>query len=127
MGSIQQRRHVRIAANVAIRYCLIPATSNKTEKGRMVDVSEGGLCFICERYLAPGTGVKIQFADCSLVTEVRHCRLREYASRVQYVAGAQVLSVLEGLDSWKELTQADAEANSTSTGDFGSTSKGKTP
>jgi hypothetical protein len=92
----------------------------------MVDVSEGGLCFVCERYLPPGTGVKIQFADCSLVAEVRHCRLREYASRVQYVAGAQVLSVLEGLDSWKDLTQVEA-ANAASTGDFGSTSKGKTP
>ena len=89
----------------------------------MVDVSEGGLCFVCERYLPPGTSLRIQVADCSVVAEVRNCRLREYGSRFQYVTGAQVHSVLEGQEFWKDLTQADVEAPSASTGDPGSMSK----
>ena len=75
------------------------------ETGRMMDVSEGGLCFIGARYLAPGTRVNIEFEDCRLVGEVRHCRMREYAARVQFVTGVQIRQILDGQDAWKGLNQ----------------------
>ncbi len=106
MGDLKQRRHARYAADMAIRVCAVRGTRLDHETGRMVDVSEGGLCFVGARYLAPGTEVTVEFADCSLLCEVRHCRMREYAARVQFVTGVRVQKVLDGQDSWKGLTQA---------------------
>jgi hypothetical protein len=105
-GQPTPRRHARYAADLAVRVCAIRGTRRELETGRMLDVSEGGLCFIGARYLAPGTSVNIEFEDCRLVGEVRHCRLREYAARVQFVTGVEIQQVLDGLDSWKSLTQA---------------------
>jgi hypothetical protein len=83
----------------------VRGTRLEHETGRMVDVSEGGLCFIGARYLPPGTSVNIEFEDCRLAGEVRHCRLREYAARVQFVTGVRIQHVLDGQEAWKELTQ----------------------
>ncbi|MBZ5610098.1 MAG: PilZ domain-containing protein [Acidobacteriia bacterium] len=106
MGSIEQRRHPRLAANLVIRVSAIRAERADHESGRMLDVSEGGLCFVGARYLPPGTSVKIEFADCSLVGEVRHCRMRDYSSRVEFVTGVQVHEIEAGQESWRDLTQA---------------------
>ena len=106
MGTIEQRRHPRLEANLAIRVSAIRAERLDLESGRMVNISEGGLCFIGARYLPPGTSVKIEFADCSLRGEVRHCRLRDYASRVEFVTGGQVHLVEAGQESWRGLTHA---------------------
>ena len=100
------RRHSRYAADLAIRVGAIRGTRLEHETGRMVDVSEGGLCFIGARYLPPGTKVNIEFAECRLAGEVRHCRMREYAARVQFVTGVQIRQVLAGHDAWRSLTQA---------------------
>ena len=106
MGDVIQRRHARFAADMAVRVCAIRGTRIDQETGRMVDVSEGGLCFVGARYLAPGTSVKIEFEDCSLLGEVRHCRMRDYSAQVQFVTGVRIQQVLDGQDSWKGLTQA---------------------
>ncbi len=106
VGEFKNRRHSRYAADLAIRVCAVRGTRVDRETGRMVDVSEGGLCFVGARYLPPGTSVNIEFEDCRLVGEVRHCRLREYAASVQFVTGVRIQQVLDGQDSWKGLTQA---------------------
>jgi hypothetical protein len=101
---VQQRRHLRHAADLAVKVCAVRGTRVDRETGRIVDVSEGGLCFIGTHYLAPGTSVEIEFEDCRLAGEVRHCRLREYAARVQFVTGVQIQQVLDGQESWQDLT-----------------------
>jgi hypothetical protein len=106
MSEFTQRRHARYAADMAIRVSAVRGTRTDHETGRMVDVSEGGLCFVGARYLPPGTSVTIELSDCSLSGEVRHCRLREYARNVQFVTGVRIQQVLEGQESWKGLTQA---------------------
>jgi PilZ domain len=105
-GEFKQRRHSRYAADLVIRVCAVRGTRLEHGTGRMVDVSELGLCFVGPRYLPPGTSVNIEFEDCRLVGEVKHCRLREYAAHVQFVTGVQIQQVLDGQDSWKGLTQA---------------------
>lgn len=72
----------------------------------MVDISEGGMCFIGARYFIPGTSVQIEFAECRIVAEVRHCRLREYGALAQYFTGVQVQQILEGEESWRALTES---------------------
>jgi hypothetical protein len=105
MGGFKQRRHSRFAADLAVHVFATRGARVDQETGRMLDVSEGGLCFLGARYLAPGTSVRIEFEDCRLIGEVRHCRLREYAARVQFVTGVRIQQVLGGQESWKGLTQ----------------------
>lgn len=105
-GGHTQRRHQRYAADMGIQVSAVRDLHTEHETGRMVDVSEGGLCFVGARYLPPGTSVNIEFQDCRLMGKVRHCRLREYAANVQFVTGVQIQQVLDGLDSWKALTQS---------------------
>lgn len=105
MAELSQRRHPRLPVNLPIRVAAQRGDRQEDETGRMVDVSEGGLCFIGTRYLPPGTSVAVQFADCRLSGEVRHCKLRNYASRVQFVTGVAIQQVEAGQDSWKGLTQ----------------------
>jgi len=108
MGS-DHRRHVRYAANLPIRVVEVGGTDMFRvaihQSGRMVDVSEGGICFVCPRYLAPGTAVEITFEDCRLSGEVRHCRVREYATHMQFVTGVEIHTIIEGESSWRELMQ----------------------
>jgi PilZ domain len=106
MGNIEQRLHPRLAANLAISVSAKRAHRTDRETGRVLDVSEGGLCFVGARYLPPGTSVKIEFADCSLLGEVRHCRLRDYAARVEFVTGVQVQQIETGQESWRSLTRS---------------------
>jgi hypothetical protein len=102
---IEQRRHVRYPANLPIRVVEVGGTDATQEHGRMLDVSEGGLCFVGQRYLAPGTSVQIQFEDCRLAGQVRHCRMREYSSRLQFVTGVEIQDILQGESAWRELLQ----------------------
>jgi len=50
--------------------------------------------------------VSIELEDCRLAGEVKHCRLREYSARVQFVTGVQIQQVLDGQDAWQGLTQS---------------------
>ena len=72
----------------------------------MVDISEAGLCFVGSRYLVPGTSLGVEFNNCRIVAEVRHCRLREYGSFGQFVTGVQVQEILEGVETWLALTES---------------------
>ena len=76
-----------------------------SQKARMVDVSEGGLSFLGAKYLPPGTPVKVNFAKCSLMGEVRRCRLQEYGARTQFVTGVQVQSIAAGQEDWTALAK----------------------
>jgi hypothetical protein len=89
-----------------VRISLTTGSSRQTETARMADISEGGLCFIGARYLVPGTSVGIEFADCRMVAEVRHCRLREYGAISQFFTGVQVQQILEGVETWLALTES---------------------
>jgi hypothetical protein len=102
----KQRRHSRYAADVAVEVSIVRGSRTDHETGRLVDVSEGGLCFVGARYLPPGTSVNIEVEDCRLVGEVRHCRLRDYAAHVQFVTGVRVEEVLGGQEFWKGLKKA---------------------
>ena len=100
------RQHSRHTADLEVRVCAVRGRRLERETGRMVDVSEGGLCFIGTLYLPPGTSVSIELEDCRLAGEVKHCRLREYSARVQFVTGVQIQQVLDGQDAWQGLTQS---------------------
>lgn len=104
----EQRRQARRVADHAIRVSPAKSGPRQSETARMVDISEGGMCFVGSRYLTPGSAVQIEFAGCRIVAEVRHCRLREYGSLSQYFTGVQVQQILEGEETWRALTeQAD--------------------
>ena len=105
MDGFKQRRHSRHTADLAIQVGAVRGTRVEPGTGRVLDISEGGLCFVGSRYLPPGTGVNIDFEDCRLVGEVRHCRLREYSAHVQFVTGVRIQQVLDGQESWKDLTR----------------------
>ena len=105
MKGFKQRRHSRYAADLAIQVDAMRGTRLEHGTGRLLDLSEGGLCFVGTRYLPPGTSVNIEFEDCRLVGEVRHCRLREYAAHVEFVTGVRIQQVLDGQDSLRGLTQ----------------------
>jgi hypothetical protein len=105
LGRFKQRRHPRFAIDQVIVVAAARGPRTDHETGRMVDVSEGGLCFVGARYLAPGTTVNIEFGDCRLVGEVRHCRMREYAAHMQFVTGVRIQQVLDGLETWRGLTR----------------------
>lgn len=104
MPGPEQRRHARQLADHAIRISMNSGALRWTETARMVDISEGGLCFIGSRYLIPGTPLGIEFSDCRIVAEVRHCRLREYGAISQFFTGVQVQQILEGVETWLRLT-----------------------
>jgi hypothetical protein len=104
-GAIKQRRHSRHPADLALQINAVRGTRVEPGAGRVLDISEGGLCFVGTRYLPPGTVVNIEFEDCRLIGDVRHCRLREYASHVQFVTGVRIQQVLDGQESWKRLTR----------------------
>lgn len=107
MTGPEQRRQGRRNADHFIRVSTTTqGLARQTETVRMVDISEGGLCFISARYLVPGTSLGIEFADCRIVAEVRHCRLREYGTTSQFVTGVQVQEILEGLETWLGLTDS---------------------
>src|SRR5260370_16510626 len=100
-----KRRHARRNSDRVVRISVTDGSTNLTETARMVDVSEGGMCFIASRYLAPGTPLRIEFGECRVVAEVRHCRLREYGSHGQFVTRVQVWEILEGATAWMAMTQ----------------------
>ena len=104
MTGPEQRRQTRRDAEHVIRVSVTHGSARRTESARMVDVSEGGLCFIGSRYLIPGTSLGIEFADCRIVAEVRHCRLREYGTTSEFFIGVQVQEILEGVETWLALT-----------------------
>ena len=104
MPGPEQRRQIRRNADHVIRVSLSIGSARHTDTARMVDISEGGLCFIGSRYLIPGTHLGIEFGDCRIVAEVRHCRLREYGSFGQFVTGVQVQQIMEGVETWLALT-----------------------
>jgi len=104
MTGFEQRRQVRQKADHVVRVSVTRGAARKTETARMVDISEGGLCFVGSRYLIPGTSLGIEFNDCRIVAEVRHCRLREYGSTIQFVTGVRVQEILDGAGTWLALT-----------------------
>jgi hypothetical protein len=104
----KQRRHARYAADLAVQVYAVRGSRADHERGRLVDVSEGGLCFVGARYLPPGTSVNIEVEGCRLAGEVRHCRLRESAAHVQFVTGVRIQQVLDGQESWKGLVVGQA-------------------
>jgi hypothetical protein len=106
MTGPEQRRQTRRDADHMLRVSITRGSARQTETARMVDVSEGGLCFIGSRYLIPGTSLGIEFGDCRIVAEVRHCRLREYGAISQFVIGVQVQQILEGVETWLALTES---------------------
>ena len=106
MTGPEQRRQVRRNTEQVIRVSLTTGSARQTETARMVDISEGGLCFVGSRYLIPGTSLGIEFAECRIVAEVRHCRLREYGAAGQFFTGVQVQEILEGVETWLALTQS---------------------
>ncbi|HEV8037722.1 MAG TPA: PilZ domain-containing protein [Bryobacteraceae bacterium] len=101
----KQRRHFRLTADLTVHVFATRGSRKDEETARILDVSEGGLCFVGARYLPPGTSVNIEFEDCRLTGEVRHCRMREYAAHVQFVTGISIQQVLNGQESWNGLTQ----------------------
>jgi hypothetical protein len=106
MTGPEQRRQTRRDADHMIRISITRGSARQTETARMVDVSEGGLCFIGSRYLIPGTSLGIEFGNCRIVAEVRHCRLREYGSISEFFTGVQVQQILEGVETWLALTES---------------------
>jgi PilZ domain len=108
MTGPEQRRQTRLPADHVIRVSLSAGPARPPENARMVDISEGGMSFVGSRYLIPGTPVKIEFGECRVLAEVRHCRLREYGSVSQFFTGVQVREVLEGSEAWMAMT-AEAE------------------
>ena len=107
MPGPEQRRQTRRDADHSIRVSTTTkGSARQTETARMVDISEGGLCFIGSRYLVPGTSLGIEFGKCRIVAEVRHCRLREYGSISQLFTGVQVQEILEGVETWLALTDS---------------------
>jgi len=106
MTGPEQRRQTRRDADHMIRVSITRGSARQTETARMVDISEGGLCFIGSRYLIPGTSLGIEFGDCRIVAEVRHCRLREYGSISEFFTGVQVQQILEGVETWLALTES---------------------
>jgi hypothetical protein len=100
---IEARRHARFTANLPIQASTTRGTLVESETGRMLDASERGLCFVGARYLAPGASLKIEFRDCVLECEVKHCRMREYSSHMEFVTGVEVLRVAAGAETWKSL------------------------
>lgn len=72
----------------------------------MVDISEGGLCFAGTRLYVAGTIVLIEFEDCQVRAEVKSCRMRDYASRAQFVTGVEMKEVMTGLETWNELMRS---------------------
>lgn len=100
------RRHVRFSANLAIRIVMVRGKKQETQPGRMVDISEGGMCFIGHRYLPPGSELRIEFGECRLHAQVRHCQLREYGTHTQFVIGVQIANVEAGEDSWAALLKS---------------------
>jgi hypothetical protein len=107
MGNGIQRRHVRFPANHEIRVCAFRGDVRETKPARMVDVSEGGICFVSTRYLAPETKVKIDFEKCVLLGEVKSCHMREYGAQVEFVTGVEITQAIEGAESWNALTRPD--------------------
>lgn len=100
---IEQRKQARFTANHPIQVSTMRATQVETEAGRLVDVSQGGLSFIGARYLPPGAAVRIGLGECALEGQVRHCRMREYSARMEFVTGVEIQRVLEGEQAWKSL------------------------
>src|ERR1700682_2804205 len=97
----EQRRQTRRDADHVIRVSITRGSARQTETARMVDVSEGGLCFIGSRYLIPGTSLGIEFGDCRIVAEVRHCRLREYGAISQFFFRVRVRQIFVGAWRWQ--------------------------
>jgi hypothetical protein len=108
MTGPEQRRQVRLSADASIRVSITRGSVRHTEVARMVDISEGGLCFVGSRYLVPGTSLGIEFRECRVLAEVRHCRLREYGTTSQFFTGVQVQEIIEGVETWLALTQSEA-------------------
>jgi hypothetical protein len=105
MTDYGKRRHARRNSDRVVRISVSDGSTDQIETARMVDVSEGGMCFIGSRYLTPGTPLRIEFGECRVVAEVRHCRLREYGSNGEFVTGVQVWEILEGAEAWIAMTQ----------------------
>jgi hypothetical protein len=100
-----QRKHARLSANHVIRVWPVDGKKQDSEASRMVDVSEGGMCFTGPRYLPPGTLVSIEVAESRILAEVRHCQMRKYSAHMEFVTGVQVRQVLDGPDNWEALTR----------------------
>ncbi len=101
-----QRQDDRLSANHLIRVCAVNGTKQAGETSRVVDISEGGMCLIGPRYLAPGTLVNIEIGESRLLAEIRHCRMRQYSARIEFVTGVQIHQVLDGPDNWKSLMKS---------------------
>jgi hypothetical protein len=106
MPGPEQRRQARRQTDHVIRISVNRGSARQTETARMVDISEGGMCFVGSRYLIPGTPLGIEFGECRIVAEVRHCRLREYGAASQFFTGVQVQQILEGVETWLALTES---------------------
>lgn len=101
-----KRRHERFRANREVRVGRPNAPGRDVAAARMVSISEGGVCFISGRFFAPQESVRIEFENCQVIAEVRHCRMREYSATTEFVTGGEVQSVLEGSDTWESLLKA---------------------
>jgi hypothetical protein len=101
-----QRQHTRLSANHVIRVWAVNGTKQTGETSRVVDISEGGMCFIGPRYFAPGTLVSIEIGESRLLAEIRHCGMRQYSAHMEFVTGVQIHQVLDGPDHWKALTKS---------------------
>ena len=61
-------------------------------RGRVVDISESGVCTNLTSPMSPGAIVKIEIADCALFGQISYC----YQEGSAYFAGLEVVRVLIG-------------------------------
>jgi hypothetical protein len=88
---MEQRLHPRWPANLDIALTRVD-DPRQTATGRIVDVSESGVCVRVLLQVLPGAIVKLEMADCALFGQVIHCC--HYSSA--YEIGIEVVRVLIG-------------------------------
>lgn len=101
-----QRRFRRSGAKREIRVSTASGLAGGEAEARIVEISETGLSFIAGQYFDPQAEVQIEFDDCRLLAQVKHCRERQYAADTEFMTGVQIQSILEGSETWEAMVQS---------------------
>ena len=71
---VEKRRGERTKVNFVAKALPMGNSHESSEEVTVIDISDGGLAYLCHHLLEVGTCVEIQFEDCCLVCEDRNAR-----------------------------------------------------
>src|ERR1700730_17233633 len=94
--TFENGREPRFRLNQPVSIVIQGPSKSQSGIGGIIDISEHGLSFTFIRRLDAGDSLTVRYEGCTVVGQVRNCRVREFAQERRYLIGVAVTQAIQG-------------------------------